>query len=103
MISLIVYYGLPPTTMDAVSATIVAGGRARIRLNIRLIQIYFDFYISLLILPKPFNSNLEKYMRKAACHLDGMDSLNPRRWRGERLHHHGGGVCWLFVLLWMAS
>jgi hypothetical protein len=40
-------------------------------------------------------------MRKAACHLDGVDSLNPRRWRGERLHHHGGGVCWLFVLLWM--
>jgi hypothetical protein len=26
MISLFVYYGPPPTTMDAVSATIVAGG-----------------------------------------------------------------------------
>ncbi len=30
MISLIVFYGLPPTTMDAVSATIVAGGQAQI-------------------------------------------------------------------------
>jgi hypothetical protein len=40
MISLIVYYGLPPTTMDAILATIVAGGQARIQLNIRLIQIY---------------------------------------------------------------
>ena len=27
-----------------------------------------------------------------------MDSSNPRRWRGERLHHHGDGVCLLFVL-----
>ncbi len=42
-------------------------------------------------------------MHKAACHSDVVDSLNPRRWRGERLHHHGGGVCWLFVLLWMDS
>ncbi len=42
-------------------------------------------------------------MRKAARHLGGMVSLNPRRWTGERLHHHGGGVCWLFVLLWMDS
>jgi hypothetical protein len=42
-------------------------------------------------------------MHKAARHLDGMDSLNPHRWRGERLYHHGGGVCWLFVLLWMDS
>ncbi len=42
-------------------------------------------------------------MHKAARHLDGVDSLNPRRWRGERFHHHGGGVCWLFVLLWMDS
>jgi hypothetical protein len=42
-------------------------------------------------------------MRKAAHQSDGVDSLNPRCWRGERLHHHGGGVCWLFVLLWMDS
>ncbi len=42
-------------------------------------------------------------MRKAARPLGSVDSLNPRRWRGERLHHRGGGVCWLFVLLWMDS
>ncbi len=42
-------------------------------------------------------------MRKAAHHSGGVVSLNPRHWRGERLHHHGGGVCWLFVLLWMDS
>ncbi len=52
---------------------------------------------------KSCNSDLGKYMRKAARPSGGMDSLNPRRWRGERLHHHGGGVCWLFVLLWMDS
>ncbi len=42
-------------------------------------------------------------MHKAARHSDGVDSSNPCRWRGKRLHHHGGGVCWLFVLLWMDS
>ncbi len=34
MISLIVYYGPPPTTMDAVSATIVASGQAQIQLKV---------------------------------------------------------------------
>ncbi len=38
-------------------------------------------------------------MRKAARPLGGMVSLNPRRWRGKRRHHHGCGVCWLFLLL----
>jgi hypothetical protein len=51
-------------------------------------------------LTKPFNSNLGKWMCKAARRLGGVDLLNPCRWRGKRLHHHGG-VCWLFVLLWM--
>ncbi len=64
---------------------------------------YIDFYINLLILTKPFDSGFKKWMRKAARHSDGVDSLNPRRWRGEQLHHHGGGVCWLFVFLWMDS
>jgi hypothetical protein len=103
VISLLLCFGHPPTMMDAVSSTIVASGQALIQLNIRSIKIYIDFYITLLILPKPSNSGLRTIMRKAARHLDGVDSLNPRRWRGEQLHHHGGGVCWLFVLLWMDS
>jgi hypothetical protein len=38
--SLIVYYWLLPTMMDAILATIIAGRRALILLNIRLIKIY---------------------------------------------------------------
>jgi hypothetical protein len=52
---------------------------------------------------KFFNSSLGKNMRKAARPLGGMVSSNPRRWRGEQLHHHGGGVCCLFVLFWIDS
>ena len=32
-------------------------------------------------------------MRKATHPSSGMSSTNPRHWRGERLHHHGDGVC----------
>ncbi len=42
-------------------------------------------------------------MRKAARPSGGVDSLNPCRWRGKWLHHHGGGVCCVFVLFWMNS
>ncbi len=52
---------------------------------------------------KSFNSGLGTNMRKAARPSGGMVSLNPRRWRGKRHHHDGGGVCWLFVLLWIDS
>ncbi len=86
--------------MDVVLATIVAGGQALIQLNIRLIK-YIDFYINLTNQTKPFDSGLGKNMRKAAHPSGGMVSFNPCRWRGKRLHHHGGGVCWLFVLLWI--
>jgi hypothetical protein len=79
--------------MDAVSATIVAGGQARLEL--------INNYFNLLILPKSFDSGLGTNMSKAARHSDVVDSSNPCRWRGKRLHHHGGGVGWLFVLLWM--
>ncbi len=40
VINLLLCFGRPPTTMDAISATIVAGGQAQIRLNIRSIQTY---------------------------------------------------------------
>jgi hypothetical protein len=30
---------------------------------------------------------------KATHPSGGMDSSNPRRWRGERLQHHGDVVC----------
>ncbi len=42
-------------------------------------------------------------MRKATRPSGGVDSSSPHRWMGKRLHHHGGGVCWLFVLLWIDS
>jgi hypothetical protein len=31
-------------------------------------------------------------MCKAARPSSGMESSNPRHWRGKRLHHHGGEV-----------
>ncbi len=52
---------------------------------------------------KSFDNNLGKYMRKTARPLGGMESSNPRHWRGRAAPSPGGGVCWLFVLLWMDS
>jgi hypothetical protein len=40
VISLLLCFGRPPTMMDAISATIVAGGQVLIQLNIRSIKIY---------------------------------------------------------------
>jgi hypothetical protein len=37
-------------------------------------------------------------MSKANHPSGGVGSSNPRRLRGWRLHHHGDGVCWVFVL-----
>jgi hypothetical protein len=47
--------------------------------------------------------SLAQPLRRVARHSYCLDSSNPRRWRAKRLHHHGGGVCLLFVLLWMDS
>ncbi len=71
VINLLLCFGRLRTTMDAVSGTIVAGKQALIQLNIRLIKIYIDFYIGLLILPKPFNSSLKMNMRKAMDYIPG--------------------------------
>jgi hypothetical protein len=72
-----------PTTMDAILATIVAGRQAKIQLNIRMIHIDSN---------KSLQQRPQKYMRKATCPSGGMDLLNQRRWRGERLCHLGDGV-----------
>ncbi len=50
-----------------------------------------------------FDSSLGQYMCKAARPLGGMESSNTCHWRGKQLHHHGGDVCCVFVLLWMDS
>jgi len=72
-------------TREAVSATIVAGGRARIRL--------INFYFNLWNLLNRFNGGIITNMRKASHPSGGMGSSKPLRWRGERLHHHGDGIC----------
>jgi hypothetical protein len=46
-----------------------------------------------LIIAKPFDGGLQKGMRKAIHPSGGVGSSNPHRWRGERLCHHGDGVC----------
>jgi hypothetical protein len=60
-----------------------------------------NFYFNLQNQLNHFNGSLGTNMCKAPHHLGSVDSLNPRRWWGKRLHHHDGGVCWLFVLLWI--
>jgi hypothetical protein len=50
-----------------------------------------------------FDGGLGTSICKVAHPSGGLDSLNPHYWRAGRLHHHGGGVCYLFVLLWMDS
>jgi hypothetical protein len=62
-------------TLDAVLATIVTGGRAPIQLNINAIKI-FDFYINLKNQTKSFTYGFGKNMRKAACPLGSVVSLN---------------------------
>jgi hypothetical protein len=88
--------------MDAVSANIVAADKPS-SIKHRGQYKYINFYINLLSLTKPLDSGLGKRMPKAACPLGGMVSSNPRHWRGKWRHHHGGGVNWLFVLLWIDS
>jgi hypothetical protein len=49
-------------------------------------------------LENPHNEGLGQYMCKAPRPLGSVDSLNPHRWKGKWLHHHGGYVCCVFVL-----
>ena len=90
VINLFVSYWPPPMIRDTVLVTIVAGRRARIGLTQRIeITFYFDLWILL----NRFDGGIGTSMRKAAHPSGGMGSSNPRRWRGERLHHHGDRVC----------
>ncbi len=100
--SLLLCFGHPPTTMMPFWPPLLPADKPT-SIKHRGQYKHIDFYINLLNLTKPFDSGLKKWMRKAACHSDSVDSSNPHRWRGKWLHHHGGGVCWLFVLLWMDS
>jgi len=50
-----------------------------------------NFYINLLNPLNRFDDGIGTSMRKAAHPSGGVDSSNPHRWRGERLHHHGDG------------
>jgi len=52
-----------------------------------------NFYINSLNLFNHFDGSIGMSMRKDAHPLGGVGSLNPRRWMGKRLHHHGDGVC----------
>ncbi len=85
--------------MDAVLATIVASGWALIQLNIRLIKIYWFLHQiidSTKLWQRPWNEHAQGCPPLRRC---GLIESMPRR--GKWLHHHGGGVCWLFVLLLM--
>jgi hypothetical protein len=59
--------------MDAISATIVAGGRAQIILNIEVDRNKLKNYFYLMYLLKSFDSGLEQYMCKAARPSGGME------------------------------
>jgi len=57
-----------------------------------LIHKLIDFYINLLNLLNRFNGGIGTSMRMVTHPSGGVGSSNPRRWRGERLHHHNDGV-----------
>ncbi len=72
----------PPTTMDAFSATIVAGrGSQQIRLNIGR-QYLINFYFNLLNLLNRFDGSLGRNMRKAVHPSSSVRSSNPHRQTG---------------------
>ena len=50
-------------------------------------------YINLSNLLNRFNGSIRTSMHKDSHPSGGVGSSNPRRWRDERLHHHGDGVC----------
>ena len=77
--------------MDAISATIIAGRWAQFRQHTEA-SINNFISINVLNLLNHFNGGIATNMLKAAHPLGGVGSSNPRRWRGEHLHHHGDNV-----------
>jgi hypothetical protein len=63
-----------------------------------LITSFFKCYYQILS-----TGSLARPLRPVARHSYCVDLSNPHHWRGKWLHHHGGDVCWFFVLLWMDS
>jgi hypothetical protein len=92
-------YGLPLVTMGAVSATIVAGGQVRIILNIEVDRNKLITTLILWIYLNPLIATSDNICARPPAPRVAWN--HQRCWRGERLHHHGGAVCWLFVLLWI--
>jgi len=50
-------------------------------------------YFNFMNLFKSFDSGIGKNMCNNTHSSGSVDSSNPCRRRGWRLHHHGGGVC----------
>jgi hypothetical protein len=88
-----VSYWLPPSTMDAVLAPIVNGGRAILLKTQRLIgKNYFSFF---------FRSYYSMFF---GCGLSCADTSNPCCLKGKRLRHHGRGIyCTFCGSWWMVS
>jgi hypothetical protein len=96
-------YWLPPSTMDAVLATIVSGRRAILLKTQRLIEknisLYFKSYYSIF-----FGCGLSQPLGRVARTLDYADTSNPHRLKGKQLRHHGRGIyCTFCGLWWMVS
>ena len=77
-------------------ATIVAGGRAWIRLQIESWHKYINFYINLMNQTKSFDGGHRKGMCKAAHPWGGVESSNSRCQRGEGLA--ASTPCWWCLL-----
>jgi hypothetical protein len=104
IISLIMSYWLPPSTMDAVLATIVDGGWAILLKTQRSIEkkiflLYFKSYYSIF-----FGCGLGQPLGRVARALGCADTSNPRHLKDKWLRHHGRGIyCTFCGLWWMVS
>ena len=89
------YYGGPPTAMNAVLTIIADGGRAIVVIYREGVEIIFFSFI-LLILLKPCDNGLVQPLPHRLPGVGYARPSKPRHWRGKRLNH-GGDVCVLLV------